>query len=169
MTYLTLPYGRQQKGFILIMTLVMLVMITVLGIAQISINSTQTQVATNTTDSEISFEKAEGALNEAINQMLAGTYSNSNFIANSNGLYLFNQNATPTWQTVNWDSSSAVISSFSGSTNLQTKYIIEQLPSVTSTGNNMKKNTRVYRITGRAVGQTGSSSVLLQSTIQIQQ
>ena len=169
MTYLTAPHKIQQKGFILITTLVLLVMIIILGMAQISINSTQTQVATNTTDSEISFEKAEGALNEAINQMLANTYNSSGFANNSNGLYQFNQNAAPAWQTVDWNSSGSVISSFSGSTGLQTNYIIEKLPPVSQTGASMKHNMSIYRITGRAVGQNGSSSVLLQSTIQIQQ
>lgn len=158
---------NKQKGFLLITTLVLLVMLTVLGLAQVSINTTQTQIATNATDTEISFEKAEGALNEAINQMLAYNYSTTSFLNNTNGLYVFDKNAAPKWQTVNWSSTGAVINSFSGSTGLQAKYIIEALPSVVQPGQNMKTLTRIYRVTGRAVGQNGNSSTLLQSTIQI--
>ena len=169
MIHLTLKNRKTEKGFILITTLVLLIMLTVLGVAQISINSTQTQVATNTTDSEISFEKTEGAVNEATNQMLDHVYTASNFSSNTNGLYLFDQSATARWQTINWDSSGAVIRSFSGLNGAQASYIIEQLPSVVQPGQSMKALTRIYRITGRAVGQTGYSSVLIQSTVQIQQ
>lgn len=157
---------HKQKGYLLITTLVLLVMLTVLGLAQVSINSTQTKIAANATDSETSFEKAEGAVNEAVNKMTSYSINSSSFINNTNGLYLFNTNSTPIWQTVNWDSSAA-ISSFSGSTNVQAKYLIEELPSVVQPGQNMKTLTRVYRITGRAVGQNGMSSVLLQSTLQL--
>lgn len=164
------PHNRKtEQGFILITSLVLLMMLTVLGVAQISINSTQTQVATNVTDTETSFEKTEGAVNEAINQMLDHAYTASNFSSNTNGLYLFNQSTTPIWQTVNWESGGAVIRSFSGLNGLQASYIIEQLPSVVQPGQSMRALTRIYRITGRSVGQTGNSSVLIQSTVQIQQ
>jgi type IV pilus assembly protein PilX len=159
---------KKQPGFILITTLVLLGMLTILGVSQVSINSTQTKVAANTTDSEISFEKTEGAMNEAIRTMINRTYSNDSFLKNSNGLYLFKQDTAPAWKTVDWGSG-AVITGFNGLSGSQAKYIIEQLPSVVKPGQNMKTTTRIYRITARALGQNGSSSVLLQSTIQIQQ
>ena len=159
---------KADKGFILITTLVLLLMLTVLGMAQISINSTQTQIATNSSDTETSFEKTEGAINEANTRMFANTYTSSNFNSNNNGLYIFDPTQTATWQTVNWDATGSVIQSFSGLNGSKASYVIEQLPSVVQTGQNMKSVTRIYRITGRAVGQTGNSSVLLQSTIQIQ-
>ena len=52
---------RAQKGYILLMTLILLVMLTVLALAAVSLNSTQTRIAANATDTEISFEKTEGA------------------------------------------------------------------------------------------------------------
>lgn len=168
MTYLIVHQRKKEQGFILITTLVLLIILTILGVAQISINSSQTQVATNVSDSENTFEKTEGAVNDAINKMLTHSYTASNFINNANGLYLFNQNNTPIWQTVTW-SGSAVISSFSGLNGSQSSYLIEQLPSVAQPGQNMKSLTKVYRITARAAGQTGNSSVLIQSTVQIKQ
>ena len=158
----------KNRGFILITTLILLIMLSILGMTEVSVNTTQTQIATNSTDSEISFEKTEGTMNEAINKMLSNAYDSSVFLQNSNGLYLYNQSATPLWQTIDW-TSSAAIHSFSGLSGLQANYIIEQLPSVVKPGQNMKATTYVYRITGKAVGQNGSSSVLLQSTLQIQQ
>jgi len=159
---------QKQQGFILITTLFLLLMLTVLAVSQTASNTSQTQIATNATDSEISFEKAEGALNEAINRMLQNNYSIDLFANNSNGLYVFDSTKSPLWETVNWEGT-GVIRSFSGMSGLQANYIIEQLPSVVQPGQSMRTLTRMYRITGRAVGQNGVSSVLLQSTIQLQQ
>lgn len=159
---------KQQKGYILLTTLVLMIMVTVLALTQVSLNSSQTRVAANATDSEISFEKTEGAVNEALNNIIKGTYNTENFLRNNNGFYLFDQNAAPIWKTINWSSSAAVINSFQGNTSTQAGYIIEQLPSVIQPGQNMKSPTHVYRITGRAVDASGNSSVLLQSTVQIQ-
>ncbi|KTD35374.1 Tfp pilus assembly protein PilX [Legionella moravica] len=159
----------KQKGYILITTLVLMSMLTMMALTQSSHNTSQTRVATNATDSEISFEKTEGALNEAVNKLLNSTYTPQSFLNNTNGLYVFDSSAAPIWKTVNWSSSAAVINSFQGSSGTQSSYIIEQLPSVIQPGQNMKSPTRIYRITARSVGANGTSSVLIQSTIQIQQ
>jgi type IV pilus assembly protein PilX len=144
-------------------------MLTVMALTQTSHNTAQTRVATNATDSEISFEKTEGALNEAINNIMHSTYTNQSFLNNTNGLYLFDSSAAPLWKTVNWSSGSAVINSFHGSSGAQSSYIIEQLPSVIQPGQNMKTATRVYRITARSQEASGNSSIMIQSTIQLQQ
>nr|WP_241480459.1 pilus assembly protein PilX [Legionella norrlandica] len=109
------PHSK-QNGYILITTLILMIMLTVLALAQVSQNTTQTRVATNATDSEISFEKTEGAINEAINRIINSTYNPQSFLGSNNGLYIFDQNAAPLWKTINWSSSSAVINSFQGNT-----------------------------------------------------
>lgn len=168
MNTLAKPLTTNQKGFILITTLVLLVMITIIGMAQISMNSTQTKVTANTTDIEINYEKTEGALNEAINKLIKQEYDNEDFANNTNGLYLCNSNAAPTWKTLNWDSAASVIPSFQGLSGKQASYIVVQLPSVAQPGQNMKTLTRIYRVTSRSVAQSGLSSVMLQNTVQIQ-
>jgi|GEM_PF-2350294 len=156
-----------QQGFILFLTLILLIMLTVLALTQVSLNSTQTRIAANATDAEISFEKTEGAINEAINFVTNGTYVTDNFLRNNNGLYLLNQNAANIWTTVNWSSNTAVIKSFQGGSGAQAAYLIEQLPSVIKPGQNMKTPTHIFRVTGRSLGASGNTSVLLQSTLQV--
>ncbi len=101
-----------QHGSVLIITLLLLMMLTVMAVTQISFNSTQNHVATNTTDVQIALQTAEGALNEATNNLLSGTYATSSFLSNANGLYVLNASAAPLWTTINWNSSGAVIMSF---------------------------------------------------------
>lgn len=157
-----------EQGSVLIITLLVLVVLTIVAVAQVSFNSTQTRIATNTTDSQIAFQTAQGALNDATNNLFANTYASSSFLSNTNGLYIFNPNAAPLWTTIDWTSSSSVIKSFKGSSQAQAAYIIEQLPSVIAGGQNISLPTQVYRITVRAVGASGGSPVIIQSTVKIQ-
>jgi type IV pilus assembly protein PilX len=154
--------NKSSQGFILIVALLLLLTLTLLALAGISINSSQTRVAANATDSEISFEKVEATLNRATNLLMNYTYTSANFLQNQAGLYQWSPTTAPVWQTVNW-SGGSVIPGFSNA-----NFIIEQLPSVIKPGQNMSASTSVYRITAQVTGQNGSSYVLLQSTVQMQ-
>lgn len=161
--------SRTRRGAVLLITIMLMLMLTVLGLGLVSLNSTQTRIATNSGDVQIAFQTAEGALNQAQSNLLAGNYSASNFLANSNGLYVFNPASAAVWNTVNWASNSAVIQSFQGGSKAPAAYIIEQLPSVILPGQSLKKPTSTFRVTARAVGPSGGAPVMLQSTVQIQQ
>lgn len=159
---------KSCEGSVLIITLLLMLMLTVMAITQISFNHTQTHIATNSADVQVAFHTAEGALNEATNNLLAGTYMPSGFLSNTSGLYLPDLSTTPLWTTIDWSSNSAVIKSFQGKSNAQAAYMIEQLPSVVRPGQNMNSPTSVYRITSRGVGASGNAMIMLQSTMQLQ-
>lgn len=160
---------RAQHGSVLILALILLIMLTVMAVTEMSINTVQTRVAANTTDQQIAFHTAEGALNEATNNLLSGQYSLTDFINNTNGLYLANPANAPLWTTIDWNSSSSVIKSFQGNSIAQSAYIIEQLPSIIVGGQGMNSPANVFRITARGVGASNNAVVILQSTVQIQQ
>ena len=157
-----------QTGSVLILTLLVMLMLTIMAVTEVSFNSTQTRIATNTADEQVAFQTAEGALNEATNNLLANNYPTASFLANANGLYLFNATNAPLWTTIDWTNAGAVIMSFQGSSNTKAAYLIELLPSVIKGGQNSGTPTQVYRITARAVGASGNSAVILQSTVQSQ-
>jgi type IV pilus assembly protein PilX len=168
-SYQNTKSNTSQKGYVLLMTMILLIILTILAMTDVSLNSTQTRIAANATDTEISLEKTEGALNEAINKLINGTYNATEFLQGNNGLYVLNPDNPPLWTTVDWSNSAAVIHSFQGVSGSQASYIIEQLPSVIQPGQNIKTPTYVYRITARSVGASGNTAVVLQSTVQIQQ
>lgn len=159
------PPARQQ-GYILIMTMILIVLITMLALNQVSMNTTQTRVAANATNATVSFEKTEGAVNEAANNLLNGTYRTANFVKNGAGLFIFDPTVSPVWAANSWSSSNSITSTFQGSTSTKASYIIEQLPSVILPGQNIKTPTYIYRIT--ATGGSGNTTQLIQSTIQLQ-
>lgn len=160
--------NKSNKGSVLIISLILLLMLSIMAVSEMSLNSTQTHIASNTADAQIAFATAEAALNEATNNILSGSYNSSQFMANANGLYLFNPDAPALWTTVNWNSAGAVISSFQGKSNAQSAFIIEQLPSIIKNGQDINKPTQVYRITARAVGASGNGLIILQSTMHVQ-
>lgn len=163
----TMP--AQEQGSTFLLTLILLAVITVIAVGEVAFNSTQTRIAANTADAQIALQTAEAAMNQATTQLLAGAYPPSLFIANTNGTYLLSLTASPVWNNANWASSAGVISSYQGASSAPAVYIIEQLPSVTLPGQNMRKPTFVYRITARATGASGNTPLVLQKIVLIPQ
>lgn len=168
MNHISCTIQPKQGGYVLLTTLILTFMLAVLSVTQISLNGSQVRVATNATDTEIIFEKTEGALSQAISLLKNGTYVPISFFNNNNGLYIADPTAAPLWTTVDWSNALKVINGFQGSTGYQASYIVEQLPAVIQPGQNFKTPVSVYRVTARALGSTGNSSVVLQTTLQIQ-
>ncbi len=163
-------FTNREQGSTLIVTIILVLLLTILGLGGIAVNSTQTRIATNAADSQIAFQTAEGALRLVQSGLLSGTYPKQNFLANSGGLYLLQPSNAPLWKTIDWSSSSDVISGFQGSSSSPSKFFIEQLPSVVPPGTGFKtpQSISIYRVTARAVGASGGSPVILQDTIRIQ-
>jgi type IV pilus assembly protein PilX len=158
----------KQSGSVLITTLILLVMLTVLTLATISLNTTQTRVAANTADAQEAYQTAEGALNQAASKLRAGTYVLANFVANTNGLYIFDPANQQIWTTVNsantWSNAASAIQCTNCGVSTSAAYIIEYMPPVTVPGTGPQ---RVYRVTAHAVGVSGKSPVTLQAVVLI--
>ncbi len=169
MSPLPLASRRQQRGSVLIITVILVLLLTILGLGTVSLNTTQTRIATNSADAQISFQTAEGVLNQAQTKLIAGDYAYANFLAGDNGLYLFDPAVAPVWTTIDWSIAGVAIPSFQGKSAVPGAYIIELLPSFVRPGQSLKRVTRVFRITARAVGPSGGAPVLLQSTVQLQE
>jgi type IV pilus assembly protein PilX len=158
---------------VLITTAVLLVVLTILALAAVSMISTQTRVATNSADVQVAYQAAEGGLTTAQNQLIAGTIPAANFLANAGGYYIFDTTGArpPVWtDAATWGDAGKVVQGFlnGGSSGPAYAYVIEQLPPVIRPGQAMNKPTQVYRITARATGLSGNAPVVLQSTLQLQ-
>ncbi len=154
----------KQSGFVLITALILVVILTILALAGEVLNSTQTRIAANTASQQTTFQAAEGALNQAQTDLYTGLYTKASFLANSNGLYTYNQNAAPLWTTVNWNSGGVIVSAWGGlPTGVRAAFIIEMMPSVNLPGG----PSNVYRITAYATQSSGGSPIMLQSMVLI--
>lgn len=164
-------FRTSEQGSVLIITIIVLLLLTVLGLGAVALNSTQTRIATNSADAQVSFQTAEGTLRLAESNLVFGIYQHSSFLANTRGLYIQDPTNAPKWNNNTfWSDSNAVLSGFQGQSKIPASFFIEQLPSVVTQGTGFKtsQSVAIYRITAQAVGPSGGSVVRLQSTVKIQ-
>ncbi|HET7369532.1 MAG TPA: pilus assembly protein [Gammaproteobacteria bacterium] len=164
---------RREKGVVLVISLIMLLVLTLLGLAATRNTSLQQSMARNLRDHQRAFEAAEAALRDAQNYVAIAALP---VFDNTNGLYQLPAVGDPSWwRTVDWsaDASNTESVPYSGTLpnlNTQPRYIIEQLPPVAAPGQDLSQDqygkvppVQVYRITARGVAGDGAGQVLLQS------
>ncbi|NLO79456.1 MAG: pilus assembly protein [Xanthomonadaceae bacterium] len=162
---------RAQRGTALIVSLVLLLVLTILGISSMRTSGLQERMAGNLHDAHLAFQAAEAALREA--ERFLGSASLPEF-TNSNGLYVYDPtdptNPDPVWKDPNWHLTKARV--YEGTLNgvsTPPRYVIEELPTVTLPGQSAAADEplpemTIYRVTAWARGGSDASEVILQST-----
>ncbi|HMX53658.1 MAG TPA: PilX N-terminal domain-containing pilus assembly protein [Plasticicumulans sp.] len=158
---------RRERGAVLIMTLILLVVATLIALSAQRNTALEERMAGNLLDRNLSFQAAEAALrggeSALANAVAAGSVpvlcsaDAGNCAA---GWYTAASGAqTPVWKRIGWGDGNSVpiaVAPPSGSTSplaANPRYIIEQLDASTST----------WRVTARATGGSGAGVVVLQS------
>ena len=155
---------------VLVICLIMLLLLTLSGLAAMQGSTLQEKMAGNSRDSEQAFLAAEAALRggEAFMASASGASATFNTTGTA-GLYDVATSGVPVdWQAAatNWRNSAAL----SGVATTP-KYLVERLPEVTNKGLSLEADQPlstmiIYRITASAVGQTTTSRAVLQSTFR---
>ena len=173
-------FPRQQRGVVLIIGLIMLLLLTVIGMAAVRGTGIQEQMAGNMRDHNLAFQAAEAALRSG-EEVLSGVTLPT--FGSTTGFYVdLNQPAAtigrPTaWTSANWESYSVQLAANTISQiaeNQQPRYVVEKLTVSASSANqgsciDFECKAKVpdpiyYRITSRGKGGTIDSEVILQST-----
>lgn len=182
-TTLLTPNARRQQGFVLVVALILLLILTVLGLAAAQSTSMQEQMAGNQRNHALAFEAAEAGLNAAKSGLLQNLWSNAEFASNTNGLYTVatccgaSGGYTSAWTVTGVWSSAIPLSTPTPSLSVpqvaaQPVFLIEALPPVAPPGSSlvMRQNggtppVQPYRITAYATGGDQTSHVFLQSVV----
>ena len=164
---------HRQRGVVLIMALVFLVILTILGITAMSTTSLEEKMAGNARDRNLAFQAAETALLCGENFIAAQT-SKPNFAVNTGGLYVPSTTITPQWYNNVWTtagSASCGVGIVLGNVNTQPQYIIEDLGEVPEVGGSKVlpgaykgKGNTIARVTSSGTGGTDAAQVMVQST-----
>jgi len=163
---------HQQRGVVLFVSLVMLMVMTLIGVTGMQNSSMEEKMVANMRDIDLSFQAAEAALREAETSLQVAVLKE--FDGSNTGLY---QPATrdnpPLWEVdTTWNSAGAV--PYTGSLpylSAQPLYIIEELPPVPDPDGSVAADeplpeTRVYRVTARGVGGTDKAITMLQAAFK---
>lgn len=174
----TLAHARQH-GAVLVVALVMLLVLTMIGVTVARLQTVEERMSRNEHNRGLAMQASEAALRNAEAAVLDAIYTD--FSQNSAGLYtLVPANGSIADQLIsgakNWDV--ATVLTYAGpplsSVPLAQppQFVIESLPPVAMPGDNLGQAgafqnptppVKIYRVTARAVGGDGTSSVTLQS------
>ncbi len=169
-------YFKKQKGSVLVISLLILVVLTILGVSSMNSTSLQEKMSGNFRDREIAFQAAEMALAYAEDYAKNSINSSAAF-TDSNGYYTFtngptsNNAFTGTWWT---GSNSQVLPTTIDEVRTQPRFTIEYRNEVgvdegtsinigaygESTGGGVITS---FRVTARGTGQSDNTQVILQS------
>jgi type IV pilus assembly protein PilX len=178
--------SRHERGTALIMALVFLILLTIIGLASMSVVTLEEKMAGNLKESNLAFQAAESALRDGEADVFANISAAAGFnAACTNGLCWPAPGGTPpVWRTVDWSDSSTTSRRFgqvTGAAGLagvksQPRYIIESIIasanpkageslSGASTGEVVSQG-EFFRITARGSSATGTGQTLVQSTFR---
>jgi type IV pilus assembly protein PilX len=186
MRIVSMQTRSSQQGYILISTIIIVLLITMLALAGVSFNSTQTRIATNSKDGQIAFQTAEVVLRQVSDIVQSGAFAPVGKLGCGllgapvvptelyatcvgSGLTAATDNEIPLWQTANapW---LAVLpngtTTFQGGSSQPGAYIVEGMPTNTNVpGSSAGLSLRPYRITVEAWGGVNGAppQVMLQS------
>lgn len=179
---IAMSYGR-ERGATLIVALVLLLIMTLIGVAGMQDTTLQEKMVGNMRDRNLAFQAAEAALRGGERYLQAATLpgftNTAGLINKAYVIPLLNaplRSGDPAfWESYPWDSNARTYSSTATFTELSAapRYVIEEVPTVFSApGESVKftalKELKSYRVTARAQGGTTDAVVILQSTYRRQ-
>lgn len=155
----------RQQGVVLIVSLMLLVVITLLGVSGMRNTTLDERMAGNMRDLQLAFYAAESALREAEQQIKVISLPPFN---NTNGYY---ETDSTLWQTIDWSSNTAVIqvSNTIPKVHEQPAYYVEEMPATPADGSleaGTPQNAENYRVTARGIGGSSTAIVILQATVR---
>ncbi len=177
----------RQRGVVMAIALIMLLMLTIIGVTSMSTGSLQEIMARNMLDRNYAFQAGESALRDAELDIESNVAADTGFTAAcTDGLCLppTSTTATPVWESVDWtnDGLTRDFGEYTGGTdytaalagrlNRAPKYVIEYLrpppcdPSVPGEEIGAVVKFDKYRVTADARGRSDQARIRLQSTFR---
>lgn len=166
----------KQSGSVLIISLILMLVLTILGVSGMKSAVLEEKMAGNMRDSQLAFQAAEATLREAEQYIEDNIVSTASFDTNGNdGLY--DKSQLKLWNNINWNSGDSLeATDFTSNTaiNSAPRFIIEHLASQQSNVDTLNLDNygqgtgagrvEMFLITARAIGNSGNTVVMLQST-----
>jgi type IV pilus assembly protein PilX len=162
---------QTQQGVVLIVGLIILMVMSLIGIAGMQSTTMEEKMAGNMRDQSVAFQSAETALR--VGELFLGSPILPAF-SGSNGYYQPAEGASASvWKRVDWSDSSQVVTVSDmtlADTHSNPVYIIEELAQVVDSSGSLEaalpKTSTYFRVTARATGSSTTSQVVLQSVFK---
>lgn len=165
---------KSQTGVVLVVSLMLLLVLTLLGLAATRSTTLEERMTANQRDRNVAFQAAEAALRDGESALQGASPGD---FTNSKGYY-DQATWTGSWTSIDWTdtSSNAPTIDYSGSLNpapaSDPRYIIvKTVQTGTATGQSLAADTpttapTIYQVYARGVGLSGGTVVVLESAYQ---
>lgn len=171
----------RETGMVLIIALILLLVLTILGLAAVQSTALEEKMTGNTRNHQMAFQATEAALRAGEDGLKQAIYTNFN---NSSGLYEYDANNGNIWESssngclancVSWSSASSVIAFPNPIPGISQPpvFVIEQMPPQPNPGQNLAQQSygdtptiQLFRITALGTGGDSKTQVMLQSTFR---
>ncbi len=156
---------NKQSGVVLVVSLIMLLLLTLIGLSGTQVTSLEEKMAGNARDKNIAFQSAESALIAAENFILSIPIANIVSTFNGTvGLLGVNNAEADFFLDATWTANSSQVTPLSYSSanlgvNTRPRYIIKRLPDSSGI-------TNFFRVTARGTGNVAGTQVILQEVYQ---
>ena len=170
---------RQQHGSALIISLLILLVMTIIGISAMSGSTLEEKMAASDRNQKAVFQNAENSLKAAETALLQADYNNVVRLAmvnNTTGYYTQDDGRFDYFTPSAWVPNSSCIPLLNNSNGGSSCYIIEEVANPTSDQVDISggydpastpvRGNQLTRITVRSTDSNGMSSVILQSNLQ---
>ncbi len=175
------PSIRRQRGASLFVALVMMIAITMIGIAGAKLSTSEERMARNARDSSIALQAAEAALRDAESDIVstraisgATLFSATCNQTGGKGLCMPASTGTQRWEAYLEDNTRSLAygeltgvpgfrpATESGGVSAQPRYLVEAVPDATGTSLRAGSARYLYRITALGYGALPGTRVMLQ-------
>lgn len=163
---------NKTQGVTLAIALIMLLLLTIIGVAAMQTTLFEQKMSANSQDKELSFQAAESALREAENWVLTQTVQPVpvNHCAAYPCAEILSTTVYPEQQSAAWWAANSALFTTGALSNINTapRYKIEFyrfVPDTPTVGKGVPTGSYYYRITARGTGATDSATTVLQTSL----
>jgi len=156
-------YSNKQSGVVLIISLIMLLLLTIIGVTSMQVTGLEEKMAGNFRDQNVAFQAAESTLKEA-EIFLLNNPIDATIYDGTNGLLNFSDSEPANFFTHGWtgSDSATTIPGYGNNFSLaeDPRYIIKKVSQTPATATEPVKT--YFKITARAKGANADTQIILQ-------
>lgn len=170
---------RVQRGYVMLTSIVLVLMITLLALALVSHNSTQTRIATNSRDYQSAFQTAEAAMSQVNAQIVRATFLRADCMQPGDALaagminYVCTDSTSEAWQNnaAPWTANlPGNTTAFQGNAAAAPVYLVEKMPPIGVPGNDLSganvSQPTPFRVTVKAGGANADANLGANVSVQ---
>ncbi|OQW79566.1 MAG: hypothetical protein BVN35_01645 [Proteobacteria bacterium ST_bin11] len=158
----------KQSGAVLMVSLIMLLLLTIIGVTGTNVTSLEEKMAGNMRDRNLAFQAAESALQAGETWLNTHAFScsknNGRFNPRDKDCNSATAETVEVWDSIDWSTDSVAYSGVLSNLSANPRYIIEDLGCLPAPA--ACPGIHNYRITARATGGSTDAIVMLQSIYQ---